>query len=74
MNDNLCDPKLCVHVWKCEPSLSSLEFKSLKCNVMVVFLRTETYVNRDVHVKCNVVELMEKLLDKPIHENEPKTF
>ena len=41
---------------------------------MVVILRTQTYVNRDVHTKCDVDDLSEKLLANRIHENAPKTF
>ena len=58
MNDNLFDSKQCVRVCK-----------DLKCNVMVVFLRAQTVVERDVHMKCKVAELSEKLLVKTIHEN-----
>ena len=41
---------------------------------MVVFVRAQTYVNRDVHMKYNVADLSEKILAKRIHENASKTF
>ena len=41
---------------------------------MVVILSAQTYVNRDVQMKCNVAELSNKLLANRIHENAPKTF
>ena len=40
---------------------------------MVVFLRAQTYVNHDVHMKCNMTELSEELLAKRIDENAPKS-
>ena len=41
---------------------------------MVELLCEKTYVNRDVHMKCNVYELSEKLLANRINENAPKMF
>ena len=42
---------------QCERWLCALGFNALRCNVMVESVRAQTYVNRDVHLKCNVSEL-----------------
>ena len=63
MNDNLCFPKICVCVCKVIRDYY-LRFEVPKRYVMVVFLRAQTYTNRDVHMNCNVADFSERLLDK----------
>ena len=74
MNDNLCVPKLCACVCENVTVNRCSRVKLKNCNVMGVILRAQTYVTRDVHMKCNLADLSEKLLANRIHENAPKTF
>ena len=78
---------VCLESYEWQPMLSEnicmcckvnrdyyLLFEVQKWYVVVVFFCAQTYVNRDVHIKCNMADLSENLLEKWIHENAPKMF